>query len=301
MDTGGSTDPAPGAEPGSGARRGAVRAWFAPGFEPASGPDPGAFLDAVFALTPRRWLRRIPGRETFRHTTEEGTVQVVKRTVGGEARDYWYDRLRRTGRTPRSPARREAENLVELAADGVRVPRVLAWAEEARAARHPRRGGRSALVMEHVAHASSLRDRLALCARGERSRLTAALLELVARLHARGWIHRDLYLQHVVVADEAGAPELTLLDVGRARRLATPRTRWLVKDLAALHSSLPPEVPRTEALRFLRGWLDRRGGAERAVERRWIRGVLRKAHALARHRPRYLDPGDPVDAGILAR
>lgn len=267
---------------------GGARGWLAPGIDgpqdlPAS---PRAALEHVFALAPSEWLRRIPGRETFAWPGRPRWI--VKRTVGGEPRDYWYDRLRASAR---SPARREAENLAALAADGFPVPRVVAWFEEAGAARHPRlsgRNARSALIMERVEHEETLRQRLGRSgAEGARA-LVARLAQLVGRLHASGWYHRDLYLQHFVVT-EGSPPGLVLLDVGRARREAAPRRRWFVKDLAALWLSTPEGVSTAARRRFLGTWLTV-VGKDPGDARAWASDVLDKARRLAAHAPRKVDP-----------
>jgi len=260
----------------------------------------GACLEALFALAPEAWLRRVPGRETFGWPGD--ARWVVKRVVGGEPRDYWYERLRGPGGA-RSPARREAENLEQLAADGFAVPRVLAWFEEPAARRHPGfagRGGKSALVMERAPHVETLRGRLARSTAVERRRWLAQLARYVGRLHARGWYHRDLYLQHFVLVDSSGASardeaQLVLLDVGRARREPAPRRRWFVKDLAALLHSAPASVTRAERLRFLRAWLAALG-PDAGGARAWVAAVVAKERRLAAHAPRVIDRTVPLQA-----
>ncbi len=261
-------------------------------------------LDALFRLVPERTFRRIPGRETFPWPGR--SEWIVKRVHGGEVRDYWHDRLH--GRA-RSPAQREAQNLLELRRLGVKAPRPLLWVEEDDARKRPslrgQRRGRSALVLETVLHSESLRQRLARSAPHEIRRWLRELLDLVATLHESGWVHRDLYLEHVVL----GPDSLVLLDCARARRLGLVRRRWLVKDLAALWHSAPASVPRTERLRFLAAWLARvePGSARnaRAARRRWARAILAKARRLGAHRPRFADPesaeGGLVTAGERAR
>ena len=98
---------------------------------------------------------------------------VVKRTTVDLARDRWYDRLH--GQGGRSPARREYENLVGLAAAGLPVPQPLGWAED---------GARGLLVMERVPHGAHLRDRL--LAGAEPSRWREDLVGHVATMHRSG-------------------------------------------------------------------------------------------------------------------
>ena len=257
---------------------------------PGAGPGllaPRALLERLFHLSPSAFLRRMPGRETLAWPSD-GSALVVKRFRGGETRDWWYERLRGA---VRSPARREGENLRDLASDGLPVPRWVAWVEERGALRRasPRRAprdARSGVVMAAVPHRRTLQEVLAAGSGPERRAWLDRLADLVARLHAKGWIHRDLYLHQVVVD---GDRDLVLLDVGRARRSRRlPRRRWHVKDLAALHLSAPGSVTAAERLRTLQRYLRARG-LEGPV-RPWVRSVVRKARRLSAHVPRHVDP-----------
>jgi hypothetical protein len=145
--------------------------------------------------------------------------------------------------------------------------------------------------MERVRHGSTLRDACRADPVGAARAWLVPLAELVARLHARGWYHRDLYLQHVVLAEQGAGERLVLLDVGRARRDQRPRRRWFVKDLAALAHSAPQGVGARDRLRFLSRYARwRRLGRD---ERRALaRAVLSKALRMAAHAPRHVDPDD---------
>lgn len=253
----------------------------AAGMAPMTAPDPSRrpspAASGPLDAEPVRWLRRMPGRETFVAEGDGGRERVVKRMRGDDVRERWYALLR--GRRPRSPARREAESLAELAAAGIRVPAVHGWAEDGR--------GTSAVAMEHVEHVEDLALRLARGDAPARAQELERLARLVARLHRLGFYHRDLYLTHVVL--RAGDDALVLLDAGRVRREARPRRRWFTKDLAALLVSRPPEVTRAEALRFLRRYQELTG-RPRAELRAVARRVARKARRLAAHAPRSADP-----------
>jgi hypothetical protein len=262
------------------------------GVELSERSPPKAWLEAIFAHRPTRWLRRVEGRETFALAASPRAPEslVVKRTRGGESREAWHELAH--GRSIRSPGRRECESLLALAEAGVPVPGALAWFEERSAlgyfgVRGGTNGGAcSAVLMRRVPHEENLRQML------ERDpslvpRFFDELLELVLRLHGQGFYHRDLYLQHFVPAPvlgseaNGGPTRLVLLDAGRARRQDSPRRRWMVKDLAALaHSSrgLPEQVREAFLRRYLAraGW--RGGGA-----RRFARAVLAKAESIARH------------------
>jgi len=239
------------------------------------------WLGALFGCAPRTWLRRIPGRETFLWPGAQGDEPlVVKRfTRNPSSGSSWFSRDDRT------PARREFENLGALGELGFAVPRPIAWFEERRSLLGPL-SPRSAVVMEKVEHEESLRRRL------EREPAQARiwiepLVALVARLHAAGWHHRDLYLGHVALARD---DRLVLLDLGRAEREERPRRRWFVKDLAALLHSCPSAVNVRARLAFLARYLDERAIVDRRERRAWARAVRRKARRIASHAPRYVDP-----------
>lgn len=244
--------------------------------------DPAAVLDRLFEGDPGDRLRTMPGRETFRVRRAEGDW-IVKRTTGQDARDWWFERLRPGG--PRSPGRREADNLRALGALGLRVPRPLLWAEEPAARR--RGGGRSVVVMEYVDHVADLRSLLE--REPERAaRLAEPLGAAVADLHRAGWYHRDLYLHQWLVGADGG---LTLIDLGRARHERAPRLRWFVKDLAALALWLPAGVAAADRARFLATW-ERLGGVgpfSRRGRRRLVRAVLAKRDRLGAHEPKTPD------------
>lgn len=231
-------------------------------------------LDALLRARPETVLRAVPGRETFAWPGGPSPDLVLKRYRADLARDRWFDRLH--GRPGRSPGRREYENLRDLAADGLPVPRALGWAESP--------DGTSLVVMERVPHRINLRKRLL---EGEPAGpWVERIVPLVARLHELGWYHRDLYLQHWI----EGPAGLVLLDAGRARRQRRPRRRWFVKDLAALEHSAPRVVGAGPRLRFLARYLDARSIEPRRERRRWAREVAARARRMAAHLPRHDAP-----------
>jgi hypothetical protein len=255
------------------------RAWIDPawGDAPVTWSPAARALDELEGAEPARWLRRIPGRVSF-VLDLGGREVVVKRFRGDQARERWFERF--SPGAVRSPGRREGENLRELTAAGFPVPRPRAWFED---------GARSAVVMELVAHRATLRAALADMSAGERRAYGDEVARLVARLHDAGWYHRDLYLEHLVLAPREGS-RLALLDVGRARRQAQVRRRWFVKDAAALLHSTPEVVGARERLRVLARYLDGRGVLARGARRDFARDVDRKAQRLAAHAPRFVDP-----------
>ncbi|UCG17174.1 MAG: hypothetical protein JSV19_03915 [Phycisphaerales bacterium] len=114
-------------------------------------------------------------------------------------------------------------------------------------------------------------------------RVLDALARFVARLHEQGFVHRDLYLSHVFI-DQADpqAPAFRLIDLQRVFRPRWRRTRWLVKDLAALNYSTPRSVASsTDRLRWLQVYL---GVPKlRGRDRRFARRIMAKTHRIARH------------------
>jgi len=242
-------------------------------------------------LEPERWLRRMPGRVTLLtrlKSIENGARVVVKRFEGGAGREGWHERL--FGRRVRSEARREFEILGDLGTVGIPVPRPIRCVEnrEASSLRPMGTRGRSVVVMECIEHIEDARKALGQLGSADRRNLLGEVLRIARKLHERGWIHRDLYLQHFLLPC-ASEGSLVLIDVGRARWSRNPGRRWLVKDLAALQLSAPANVTRSERLRFLFGWLRGQGVREQVGWKRWARQVIMKARRLGAHQPRFED------------
>ena len=239
-------------------------------------------LEHLLDAEPTTWLRRVPGRETFPWTQPDRPQPdwpqpdwpqpdwIVKRFEG----DAWRERIADLARR-RSPAAREHDNLLALAAAGLPVPRPVGVLE---------RGRRSLLAMERVPHTETLDQRLARVPRRARRPLLRRLAELTARLHSAGWFHRDLYLVHWILRESTH--ELVLLDVGRARHRRRPRRRWFVKDLAALASSAPPTITERERRAFLLRYLAERNRCSDEAPA-WSRRIESKRAAILRHEPRH--------------
>ncbi|MDP6937765.1 MAG: lipopolysaccharide kinase InaA family protein [Planctomycetota bacterium] len=235
-------------------------------------------LEELLHAIPEAPLRSVPTRQTFSWPSEAPTA-IVKRTRGDQFRDRWYDYLRGSAR---SPGQREFENLRDLARAGIPVPRPLGWGAM---------GSLSFVLMERVEHSKTLRQSLE---EGEGSvppQLLDGLAQLVASLHRAGWYHRDLYLEHVILRPDGS---LCLLDLGRARQQASPRSRWLAKDLGALLHSLPDRIPAATRLRFLARYLDLCGIHGARARRTWARAAEQRRARIASHAPRHVSATNPA-------
>jgi heptose I phosphotransferase len=116
----------------------------------------------------------------------------------------------------------------------------------------------------------------------EKRALIRSISLLVRSLHGAGLHHRDLYLCHVFLRAGPEEGSLLLIDLQRVGARARDANRWVVKDLAALQYSAPPEiVTRSDRVRFLKGYLglDRLDRRAKGLARR----VIRKARRVAAH------------------
>jgi len=235
-------------------------------------------LKELLHAHPEALLRSLPTRQTFPWPSEAPTA-IVKRTRGDQFRDRWHDYFRGS---PRSPGQREFENLRDLARVGIPVPRPLGWGKM---------GALSVVLMERVEHSQTLRQLLEQGEEAVDPGQLEDLAQLVARLHRAGWYHRDLYLEHVIVRPDGS---LCLLDLGRARRQASPRSRWLAKDLGALLHSLPDRIPVGTRLRFLARYLDLCGIRGARTRRGWARAAEQRRARIASHAPRHVSSANPA-------
>jgi tRNA A-37 threonylcarbamoyl transferase component Bud32 len=123
----------------------------------------------------------------------------------------------------------------------------------------------------------------------ERLREKRALLwdlgSLMRRLHQAGFTHMDLYLNHFFVSETAeGDKELFLIDLQRVARRWAFKSRWLVKDLAALlYSARRLPLTLTDLGRVFMAYFD---DSISRSERRLVRRALKRARALGRRRSR---------------
>lgn len=119
--------------------------------------------------------------------------------------------------------------------------------------------------------------------RNMKTTLTARLSDVVAALHRRGLVHRDLYLAHVflrLIPD--GDCELSLIDLHRVKLPLWRLKRWFVKDLASLNYSTPSNAAGSvDRLRFLKQYLGREKLS--AEDKAFARAIAGKTRRIARH------------------
>ncbi len=118
-------------------------------------------------------------------------------------------------------------------------------------------------------------------------RTLVALADAVGTLHDGRRSHRDLYLCHVFVRFDGDAPVLAIIDLERMRRhrrLLGPR---VLKDLAALWSSVPEGTTTVlQRARFLLRYMARRGIPRRGVYDGLVRRIRRKGARIRKHVPK---------------
>jgi heptose I phosphotransferase len=236
----------------------------------------GLAAPADFLARPGPVVGGHPGRDVLRLTLADGD-EVFITYLKRESRISLAARLAnaRAGIGYASRPLREARTLQALARAGVGCPEWLAAGEDGR--------GRAFLLVRAAEGAADLRAVLGgVPDAGARRRLAAALGAALARLHAAGFAHGDLYAKHVLVGPGG---DVTFLDWQRTRR-GPPSLRRRAHDLAALHATLADDLawPR-DRLRCLRAYLTAFAGpGRRAARAALLREILMAARRLLRRR-----------------
>ena len=199
------------------------------------------------------------------------------------------------GRKRRSNSMIELEPMVKLAAQGIGVPRPVAHGQ----VWHGLFETRSFLVTEKIPNAQSLEKELPACF-GSKARINLkpqrdfiqSLAQFVRRFHTLGYRHRDLYLSHIFRNSQG---DLFLIDLARAFRPRLRKERFLIKDLAQLHFSLPGHAfTGTDRLRLYLAYVEQPRLNPR--DKLFIKKVLAKVTRMTRHDLKrgktvpYLDP-----------
>lgn len=115
-------------------------------------------------------------------------------------------------------------------------------------------------------------------------RLLYAVARFAKTFHDLGFIHRDFYICHILVQNDAlsaGRFELAVLDLHRARRFSVIPLKWLKRDLAALlYSTLDLGYSPRDWLRFIRIYRGQPLTQVFAAEGEFWRSVLQRAEKL---------------------
>jgi tRNA A-37 threonylcarbamoyl transferase component Bud32 len=217
----------------------------------------------------------------------DGRANLVWRAPPGDPGATWYGkRFERPGRRwplrSRAPAFDEWVRWRALDAIGLEVPEVVAVARLER--------GASVIWTRGVTPGESLYERLPRIRESkERRAALLAAARIARRLHAAGFVHRDLYLDHFLVA--GGSSRLVLIDPSRVGRHVRIPVRHRIKDLAALEfSARAAGASRTERWRALLEYVHGR----RAAARRLAVAALHRAARIAAHERRNGRPGPPA-------
>ncbi|MEN6407798.1 MAG: lipopolysaccharide kinase InaA family protein [Thermoguttaceae bacterium] len=257
--------------------------WIDPEFQPLLQHAGWDQFDRVMAATDGFCWRSMPDRENWRFDLPDGD--------GGQRRVYLkkhHVRLKQRRRT-KTAARIEAENTLRLREIGVPNMRVIAFGERFRD------DGlvESFLITEELAGFFELQfflpERFATRPRKVtvgRDRTLDDLIrrtaELARTFHDAGFNHRDFYAGHFFVRESPpGQFELRLIDLQRVQHRKRWRRHWIVKDLAQLAWSVPPElISCTHRLAFMRTYLNT--AKLRPDDKRLIRAVAAKQQWMQR-------------------
>lgn len=221
-----------------------------------------------------------PDRQVSRVTLGSG-LEACMAFLKTEHRVPWKERLLSAwaGFGAVSKSVREALTLQALPPGSAAVPEWIAVGEAA--------DGRAFLLLRELTGVVELRRFLVgrrHAPRAWRRQFTRRLAGTLARLHASGFAHGDLYANHVLVLPEV--EEIYLVDWQRCFRRRRPSLRQRWADLAALAATLAPELagPR-ERLALLREYLEQSGlPGGRALLRQALDGIRAVERSLNRRR-----------------
>ena len=254
------------------------------GFEPLLQRHKLDTLDALFCAQGQRLDK--PGLSSWRERLRLSLDDADSRRVlylkrFREAPSAVQREVRRSGCRASSLAGLEWNWISRLERDGIPCMEPVAMGEELKASREQR----SAILTAAVPGVSLevWMDQWGEPERATIRRLIAPLANLTARLHSRGYVHRDLYLSHVFYdPSKPDNQSLHLIDLQRVMRPSLRWRRWIIKDLAALNFSAPKRlVSASDRVRWLRAYL----GIVKldATARRLAYRVVGKTLAIARH------------------
>ncbi|MSR58788.1 MAG: hypothetical protein EXS05_14235 [Planctomycetaceae bacterium] len=109
--------------------------------------------------------------------------------------------------------------------------------------------------------------------------LIEEVAEIARRMHSAGLHHQDFYLNHLLLCDRDGRPDIRVIDLGRVRQQSNLGKRWIIKDLSQLDFSAAG-FDCVNRLRFLRLYLGRPFTTD---DRRTVRKIMAKSKRIASH------------------
>ncbi len=99
---------------------------------------------------------------------------------------------------------------------------------------------------------------------GFKHTLIQEVAKIARTMHKHGMTHRDFYLCHILIKDPEGADRndlgdrIYLIDLHRVQRHERLRTRWMIKDIAALYfSSMDIGLTKSDLLRFIKAYTNK--------------------------------------------
>jgi heptose I phosphotransferase len=256
--------------------------WINPAYRPLLTASSLDSYEAIAAWNPTDDFIAKQGRSTGRYRIEVGG-RGMNLYVKKHMRLSWWQRKFAAAKTFQGPS--EQANIERVAALGVRVPEtIFAGADGAAtcASLFATRAldGYSPL---HLYIAGPLAKLSADARRRRKQALVRRLVDIGRRLHDARLYHRDFYLCHFYLRDDADCEDgfdLVLIDLGRL--LESRLSRWKIKDLAGLlFSSEVAGVTRTDRMRFFKQYV---GIAKLdAGAKRLARRIEAKAERYRRH------------------
>ncbi len=110
------------------------------------------------------------------------------------------------------------------------------------------------------------------------------LANLIKKLHGCGFIHKDLYLCHIMM-DKKG--NLFIVDLHRVKRFKNPSLRYLVKDIAALNYSADEiKIRNYYKVTFIKNYFSRE--KLNSEMKSFINKVNRKTEKMKKHNRKFL-------------
>lgn len=214
-----------------------------------------------------------PDRHVGRVTLGDGP-SAIRAFLKREHIIRWRDRLASAwaGFGFVTKSQREARTLQALAEAGIDAPEWIACGEDGK--------GHAFLLTRALVDAVDMRRFLHDLPMGARPQFAQRLGVALARIHAAGFDHPDLYSKHVLVS--ADGERIYLLDWQRSRR-GTVHKRQRCRDLAVLDATLAEDLASTDdRMACLRAYV-REANTSISVER-MARAIRRQSQRLLRKR-----------------